>query len=342
LNSDVSRELGGLLLGYEEPSANVEPARIYIVNAIEAKHTQGSSASLVFTEDTWLEFDRVITNNTNDARIRRLGWYHSHPNLSIFLSKYDLDVCSVFPRPTHIALVVDPIRNEGGFFVRGLDGYRSTHPQGFWEYQDITSDSLVTWKNMTKVFTSSPLPPPHPIQSGGSISRSSSSNIGYVREGATSLIQNNANPIKVVFSYSHKDESLRDELAKHLSLLKRQGVITEWHDRRITAGQEWVRDIDLHLDTSQIVLLLISADFLASDYCYSIEMQQALGRHERGEAKVIPVILRDVDWEDAPFAKLQALPKDAKPVTSWHNTDEAFADIARGIRKAIKELMTSR
>jgi len=146
-------------------------------------------------------------------------------------------------------------------------------------------------------------------------------------------------PIEVFFSYSHKDEPLRDELERQLTVLKRQGVITAWHDRKITAGEEWKGEIDAHLATARIILLLVSADFLASDYCYDIEMKRALERHEAREARVIPVILRAVDnWQDAPFGKLQALPTDGKAVTSWPNQDEAFADVARGIRVALNEL----
>jgi len=148
-------------------------------------------------------------------------------------------------------------------------------------------------------------------------------------------------PIEVFYSYSHKDEELRDELEKHLSILKRQGVIQSWHDRRIGAGREWEGEIDTHLNTAHVILLLISADFLASDYCYDVEMKRAMERHEAGEACVIPVILRPVDWRGAPFGKLQALPTDAKPVTEWPNRDKAFLDVARGIRAAVEELTGS-
>jgi hypothetical protein len=145
------------------------------------------------------------------------------------------------------------------------------------------------------------------------------------------------NAIEVFFSYAHEDESLRDKLATHLRLLERQGVIRGWHDRRITGGREWAGAIDEHLQTAQVILLLVSADFLASDYCYDVEVKQAMARHETAEARVIPLILRAVDWHSAPFGKLQALPKDGRPVTSWPNQDEAFLDIARGIRSVAEE-----
>ena len=134
-------------------------------------------------------------------------------------------------------------------------------------------------------------------------------------------------------------KSLVKELRKHLSILKRQGVIREWYDREITAGTDWKGQIDQHLNSAGVILLLVSADFLASDYCYDVEMTRALERHGQGEARVIPVILREVEgWQLRPIRKLQSLPTDGKPVTSWNIRDEAFADVARGIRNAIGQL----
>jgi internalin A len=135
------------------------------------------------------------------------------------------------------------------------------------------------------------------------------------------------------YSYSHKDEGLRDELDTHLKLLQRQGVISIWHDRKILAGEEWKDSINSNLDNADIILLLISADFVASDYCYEKEMKRAMERQESEQARVIPVILRACDWNSAPFGKLQALPKDAKPVTRWPDRDEAWNDVALGIRR---------
>ncbi|MBD2124864.1 toll/interleukin-1 receptor domain-containing protein [Microcoleus sp. ZQ-A2] len=151
-----------------------------------------------------------------------------------------------------------------------------------------------------------------------------------------------SNPVKVFFSYSHKDEALRDELATHLSMMKRQGIIEAWHDREISAGTEWANAIDDNLDAADIILLLVSANFLASDYCYDIEMQRTMERRDAGEACVIPIVLKPVDWSGAPFSKLQALPKNAKPVTTWQNQDEAFLNIAQGIRRAVEEIAKSK
>lgn len=139
------------------------------------------------------------------------------------------------------------------------------------------------------------------------------------------------------FSYCHADEALRDRLEKHLSLMKNQGLIQTWHDRGIAAGDVVDSTIDANLEAANIILLLISADFLASTYCFSIEMKRALERQRTGTARVIPVILRPCDWHSAPFGKLLAVPKDGKAVTSWPDEDEAWADVTKQIRKAVEE-----
>jgi tetratricopeptide (TPR) repeat protein len=147
--------------------------------------------------------------------------------------------------------------------------------------------------------------------------------------------------IRLFYSYSHQDEALRDQLEKHLALLKQQGVIVEWHDRKITAGTEWEGQIDEQLKSADLILLLISSDFLHSKYCYEVEMQEALRRQAAREAVVVPVILRPVDWESAPFGKLQALPSKGKPITTWENQDTAFTDVVQGIRRLVDDLLTS-
>lgn len=147
--------------------------------------------------------------------------------------------------------------------------------------------------------------------------------------------------IDVFLSYSHADECMRDKLEKHLAIFRRRGVITIWHDRKILAGEEWAGNIDEQINVADIILLLVSADFLSSDYCYSIEMERALQRHEEGEACVIPVILRPCYWQEAPFGKLQALPEDAKPITTWSNDDEAYLSVAQGIRSVVEKLTKS-
>ncbi|WKZ69981.1 MAG: toll/interleukin-1 receptor domain-containing protein [Melioribacteraceae bacterium] len=143
---------------------------------------------------------------------------------------------------------------------------------------------------------------------------------------------------KLFFSYSHKDEELRNELETHLALLKRQGVISSWHDRRIIAGSELDKTISTELETANIILLLISAHFLASDYCYEKEMMRAVEKHNEGDAKVIPVILHPCDWHSAPFGNLRATPTDGKPVSMFANQHEAFSIIAKDVREAAESM----
>jgi WD40 repeat protein len=144
--------------------------------------------------------------------------------------------------------------------------------------------------------------------------------------------------IEIFYSYARADEALRHQLDIHLAALRQQGLIVGWHDHQIRPGTEWATEIDAHLRMAQIILLLVSPDFINSEYCYGIEMKQALERYERREAVVIPIILRPVDWKGTPFEKLQALPKNGKPVTKWSPRDTAFLDIARGIRTVVEEL----
>jgi TIR domain len=141
--------------------------------------------------------------------------------------------------------------------------------------------------------------------------------------------------LEVFYSYAHEDELFRVELEKQLSLLQRNGFITGWHDRQIGAGQNWREEIDTHIRSAHIILLLVSPDFIASDYCYGTEMRIALERQRNHEAIVIPVLLRPIDWRTAPFSHLQALPANAVAVSKWDNLDQAIADVARGIREAV-------
>ncbi len=148
----------------------------------------------------------------------------------------------------------------------------------------------------------------------------------------------NIKPIKVFISYAHKDEAYKNELITHLSILKRQGYITEWTDRKIKLGNDWKKEINNSINTSEIILLLISPDFIASDYCYGIELEKALELHEVNKSVLVPIVIRPVDWEDETISKLQGLPKDALPVSTWNNQDEAWIDVAKGIRSVVLDI----
>lgn len=145
----------------------------------------------------------------------------------------------------------------------------------------------------------------------------------------------------VFFSYSHKDEELRDRLEVALATLKHQGLIETWHDRMLRVGDEFDPGIRQELERADIILLLVSPDFIASPYCYDVEMTRALERHHAGEARVIPVILRVCDWHPTPFGKLIAAPRDGKAIRSWPDLDEAFLDVAKKIREALPKAVAA-
>ena len=149
-------------------------------------------------------------------------------------------------------------------------------------------------------------------------------------------------PVSVFVSYAHKDDSFRAELDTRLKLLQRYDLIDGWHDLRIVAGAEWKQEIDQRLDDSELILLLVSPDFLASDYCYDVEMKRALERHEAGHVRVLPIIIRDCDWSGAPFSRLQVLPLRGKPVRRWRDRDSAWKSVAAGIKDAAYSIRAAR
>ena len=144
--------------------------------------------------------------------------------------------------------------------------------------------------------------------------------------------------VEIFIAYARADEAHRGRLITHLKTLERQGFIKTWHDRCISPGTDWKGKIDKHLNSSQIILLLVSADFLASDYCYDVEVRKAIELHENGQAHVVPIILKPVIWEGVPFAKFQALPKDAQPISTWTDSEAAYYDIAQGISTLASEI----
>jgi WD40 repeat protein len=143
--------------------------------------------------------------------------------------------------------------------------------------------------------------------------------------------------LEIFCCYAREDQPLLIKLKKHLAFLERESTLSIWHDMDISPGAEWQEEIDKHFSIAHIILLLISPDFMASEYCYSKEMKQAMERHEREEARVIPILLRPGVWQDAPFAKLQILPKNARSVTEWRNRDKAWSAIAQDIKQVVEE-----
>jgi len=143
---------------------------------------------------------------------------------------------------------------------------------------------------------------------------------------------------KIFCSYAHEDEKYRQQLEAHLAQLVRDRSVDVWHDRRISPGQDWAREIDQNLEHANIVLMLVSADFLASQYCYGIEMKRALERAAAGAARVVPILVRKCDLEGVPFGVAQWLPTNSKPVKNWTDRDSAWTDVAQGVRKVVEEI----
>jgi len=151
-------------------------------------------------------------------------------------------------------------------------------------------------------------------------------------------------PIKIFCCYAHEDKEMLKKLETHLKSLEREGLVDVWNDRDISPGTEWEPEISKHLNEADIILLLISPYFIASEYIYGVEMKRALERHSKGEARVIPIILEYVHWQIEPLRKLQAVPTDAKPVmsTNWYTVNEAFLDVVNGIRIVIAQITSHR
>src|SRR5438045_790023 len=152
--------------------------------------------------------------------------------------------------------------------------------------------------------------------------------LAKIKTRALVMADNSLSNAYIFISYAHEDEELKKELDKYLKVLKRSSKIQSWNDRELIAGQEWDQAIMSELNKANIILLLISVDFNSSDFIWDKELTSAMKRHEEGSAHVVPVILRKCDWSKMPYAKLQALPRNAKPVTEYPNRDDAFTEIA--------------
>lgn len=162
--------------------------------------------------------------------------------------------------------------------------------------------------------------------------------VNYYKPSIRTLKQSKMEKIKIFISYAHADESLKDDLEKHLSGLRRGNIIDDWNDRKIMPGVEWDKEIKKKLNESQIVLFLVSKDFLFSDYINDVEVNNTLERYKRNEVIIVPIIIKPCDFSSLPIGKFQALPKDAKPINTWSNTDEAWLDAINGVKQVIKHL----
>lgn len=144
-----------------------------------------------------------------------------------------------------------------------------------------------------------------------------------------------ARAARIFVSYAHEDVELKHELDKHLAGLRRSGRVEVWSDRELLAGAEWERTVAAELEGADIILLLVSADFAASDFIWDEELRVALDRHDEGSAAVVPIILRSCAWDDLPFARLQVLPPDGRPVSDHDDRDRALTEVAEGIERLV-------
>lgn len=147
--------------------------------------------------------------------------------------------------------------------------------------------------------------------------------------------------VKAFISYAHKDESHKEALVEHLATLKRNGIISEWHDRKIIPGESWKDAISDNLEQAELILFLVSSTFLASEYCYEVEFARALAKHAEGSAQLIPIVVRPCDWKTTDLGRFQGLPKDAVAVTTWPNEDEAWLNVIDGIKRRLEKFTPS-
>ena len=139
----------------------------------------------------------------------------------------------------------------------------------------------------------------------------------------------------VFYSYSHEDAHLRNRLSTYLDPLERNKTIVGWYDRKIEPGAKWEIEINNQIDTAHLILFLISENFLASDYCFGVEVERAMARQKSGDVKVIPILLKPCLWEESRFRELQIIPRDNRPITLWPSQEEAFVELAKEIRRIV-------
>lgn len=150
--------------------------------------------------------------------------------------------------------------------------------------------------------------------------------------------ENTPRPVRIFIAYARLDADMLEELRRHLMPLIRSNRVEVWFDGEITPGAAWEGEIKKHLYQADIVLLLVSAHSIASDYFYHKEMTEALERHGRGEATVVPLILKPCAWQYTPLERLEAIPKNGLPVTEWNNRDAAWADAAARLMNLVERL----
>ena len=161
---------------------------------------------------------------------------------------------------------------------------------------------------------------------------------GPGRSGRVKLSRTEPKAVKVFISYCHADKEIKEDLLKHMLPLKRLNMIETWTDLEILPGDEWDKEISNSLASADIVLLLVSIDFINSEYCYNVELEQANKRYQEGRTRVIPVIVRECLWKHTSFAGFHALPREAQAITTWDDRDKALKDVVEGLYAVVQEM----
>jgi len=152
-------------------------------------------------------------------------------------------------------------------------------------------------------------------------------------------------PISIFLSYAKEDKPFKDKLLKHLSSMIRRNQIDIWDDEQIAGGQNWKEEIESKLRTAQVAILLVSADFLASDFINDFEIPILLERGKKGEVSIVPMLIRPVYFQGSELSDFKGLPKSGKPISNWQNEDEAWisvvGDLVEIIEKKEKEILSA-
>lgn len=152
-------------------------------------------------------------------------------------------------------------------------------------------------------------------------------------QGRGGLLNVTYQPAETFISYAHEDKSIMESLATHLSPLHRLGLIRLWHDKKLNAGAVLDKEIAGKLNNAEVVIMLVSADFINSDYCFSREMIAALENHRKNKTKIIPILARSCYWQLSPFSSL--LLANTKAIASHENQDEALVSVVEEIKKVL-------
>ena len=318
--------------------------------------------SIILTEQDYQQ--RYVLSDRDADRIAAL--LATQQVLSIGFSLSDFDVMELFRqvkartgpgRPHHYALLPLDEDQDPGLYRRRLNGKFGVEPVFYpWTQDHAGLDDLLDELSE---------PPPKSGQALGIRSGQDGEDLGPKtgardhgpKEGFAAPTSDNdslqhpsvpepapsparpaappRHPLRTFVSYSIKDTSSLKELKKHVGRLGKPSLLDSWTDREVRAGSEWRQDLFDQLEKADLILLLVSPAFLATDYVYHVELKRALERQESGDAQLIPIILRPTDWSSAPFANLQALPRKGKPITEWENTEEAWEDIATGLQSVL-------